>query len=203
MAMTPSPAQDAVSAPNKSQEEVEENGQSAGEVQGGERSSLRLGSISRPVTRYDCFTDAISFYFSSKGAAETGEAPVKRGRGRPKGSKNKKGLGDAAAPAPDTPKKKRGRPPKVGRFLNYPPAHHRPHDLAYQSILFPTLQEKKPEEDGEPAPKKKRGRPPKNPKPEVEVEAGATSGGEGGGEGGESSEKKKRGRPPKSAGSTT
>lgn len=121
MAMTPSPAQDAVSAPNKSQEEVEENGQSAGEVQGGERSSLRLGSISRPVTRYDCFTDAISFYFSSKGAAETGEAPVKRGRGRPKGSKNKKGLGDAAAPAPDTPKKKRGRPPKVGRFLKLSP----------------------------------------------------------------------------------
>lgn len=63
--------------------------------------------------------------------------------------------------------------------------------------MFATLQEKKPEEDGEPAPKRKRGRPPKNPKPEVE--AGATSGGEGG----EASEKKKRGRPPKSAGSTT
>ena len=67
--------------------------------------------------------------------------------------------------------------------------------------MFATLQEKKPEEDGEPAPKRKRGRPPKNPK--LDVEAGATSGGEGEGEGGESSEKKKRGRPPKSAGSTT
>jgi len=106
------------------------------------------------------------------GAAETSGAPVKRGRGRPKGSKNKKGTtlaGDASAP--DAPKKKRGRPPK----------------------------EKKPEEvgtDGEPAPKRKRGRPPKNPKPEGE--AGATSGGEGG----EPSEKKKRGRPPKSTTST-
>lgn len=41
---------------------------------------------------------------------------MKRGRGRPKGSKNKKGLGEAAVPAPDAPKKKRGRPPKVRRF---------------------------------------------------------------------------------------
>ncbi|KIM80745.1 hypothetical protein PILCRDRAFT_822010 [Piloderma croceum F 1598] len=106
------------------------------------------------------------------GAGETSGAPVKRGRGRPKGSKNKKGSTFAAdVSATDAPKKKRGRPPK----------------------------EKKPEEvgtDGEPAPKRKRGRPPKNPKPEGEADA--TSGAEGG----EPSEKKKRGRPPKSATST-
>jgi len=87
------------------------------------------------------------------GAAETSETPVKRGRGRPKGSKNKKGSALAGDAAADAPKKKRGRPPK----------------------------EKKPDEvgtDGEPAPKRKRGRPPKNPKPEGD--AGATSGGEGG-----------------------
>jgi len=115
----------------------------------------------------------------AEGAAESSAAPLKRGRGRPKGSKNKKGapsVGDASTSA-EVPKKKRGRPPK----------------------------EKKLEEagtDGEPAPKRKRGRPPKNPKPEnskpenpPEADGGVTSGGEGG----EPSEKKKRGRPPKAA----
>ena len=49
--MTPSPAHDAVSTANKAQEELEENGQSTSEAQGGERSSPPLASISDLVTR--------------------------------------------------------------------------------------------------------------------------------------------------------
>ncbi|KAH6918673.1 hypothetical protein BKA70DRAFT_1247888 [Coprinopsis sp. MPI-PUGE-AT-0042] len=62
--------------------------------------------------------------------------PVKRGRGRPKGSKNKKGAAANAEPAAPAIPRKRGRPPK----------------------------EKK--DDEEPRPKRPRGRPPKNPRPE-------------------------------------
>jgi hypothetical protein len=43
-------------------------------------------------------------------AAPAGEQPVKRGRGRPKGSKNKPKAGVAAQPPADAPKR-RGRPP--------------------------------------------------------------------------------------------
>ncbi|PPQ86843.1 hypothetical protein CVT25_012562 [Psilocybe cyanescens] len=65
---------------------------------------------------------------------------VKRGRGRPKGSKNKKsGTSSAGPESPTTPtvQRKRGRPPK----------------------------EKKEDTGEEPPPKRPRGRPPKNPKP--------------------------------------
>ena len=51
LAMTPSPAHDAVSTANKAQEELEENGQSTSEAQGDERSSPLLASISDLVTR--------------------------------------------------------------------------------------------------------------------------------------------------------
>ncbi|KAF4615459.1 hypothetical protein D9613_002963 [Agrocybe pediades] len=78
---------------------------------------------------------------------------VKRGRGRPKGSKNKKtGASSSAPESPTTPvqRRKRGRPPK----------------------------EKKEDSGEEPAPKRPRGRPPKNPKPAEEGPAAA--GGESG-----------------------
>ena len=45
----------------------------------------------------------------------TSAVPAKRGRGRPKGSKNKKTLGIAAPAVPAVPKK-RGRPPKVRHY---------------------------------------------------------------------------------------
>lgn len=45
--------------------------------------------------------------------------PAKRGRGRPKGSKNKKATSSSAAEGPSTPvgQRKRGRPPKVSKML--------------------------------------------------------------------------------------
>ncbi|KAG6890457.1 hypothetical protein C0992_001504 [Termitomyces sp. T32_za158] len=76
------------------------------------------------------------------------DAPTKRGRGRPKGSKNKRpgmtGVGTSTAGPP----RKRGRPPK----------------------------EKKPEDeaDTEPPAKRKRGRPPKNLKSETGDDAGGS-----------------------------
>ncbi|KAG5353989.1 hypothetical protein E4T56_gene12290 [Termitomyces sp. T112] len=69
------------------------------------------------------------------------DAPAKRGRGRPKGSKNKRpGSTPAASAGTAVTPRKRGRPPK----------------------------EKKPDDeaDTEPPTKRKRGRPPKNLKPE-------------------------------------
>ncbi|KAF9005567.1 hypothetical protein BDQ17DRAFT_1325089 [Cyathus striatus] len=79
----------------------------------------------------------------SSGDAEAGPstaAPQKRGRGRPKGSKNKKSADGATSnDAPTQPARKRGRPPK----------------------------EKKDDSGEEPAPKRPRGRPRKNPKPEA------------------------------------
>jgi len=72
------------------------------------------------------------------------DAPAKRGRGRPKGSKNKKsGTSNAEATGEEPPKRKRGRPPK----------------------------RKAEEEIVDPPPKRKRGRPPKNPKPETDEDA--------------------------------
>jgi len=63
---------------------------------------------------------------------------AKRGRGRPKGSKNKKTTSSSTTEGPSvlSTGKKRGRPPK-----------------------------EKKEDDGTPPPKRPRGRPPKNPKP--------------------------------------
>ena len=45
--------------------------------------------------------------------------PVKRGRGRPKGSKNKKATSSSAAEGSSAPagQRKRGRPPKVSTML--------------------------------------------------------------------------------------
>ncbi|EAU88458.1 hypothetical protein CC1G_11930 [Coprinopsis cinerea okayama7 len=82
---------------------------------------------------------------STEPEAGTSAVPVKRGRGRPKGSKNKKTLGSPATPTTPTVPRKRGRPPK----------------------------EKK--DDEEPRPKRPRGRPPKNPKPEGSTAAPAAS----------------------------
>jgi len=109
--MPTSPPQEGV-AENKPQDELEENGQAPGaEVEGGEHSFHSFRFILRRVTRLTQESDAINI----SPAAESSAAPVKRGRGRPKGSKNKKGapsVGDASTSA-EVPKKKRGRPPKV------------------------------------------------------------------------------------------
>jgi len=76
--------------------------------------------------------------------ASNTDAPPKRGRGRPKGSKNKKsGTSTAEAAGEEPPKRKRGRPPK----------------------------RKAEEESADPPPKRKRGRPPKNPKPDTDEDA--------------------------------
>ncbi|KAG6818189.1 hypothetical protein H0H87_000094 [Tephrocybe sp. NHM501043] len=105
----------------------------------------------------------------TEGEATTKDVPAKRGRGRPKGSKNKRpGSIPAAAAGSSTAAvtpRKRGRPPK----------------------------EKKPDDEGEPPAKRKRGRPPKNPKPD----AGDSAGGDG--DAPDPSAKKKRGRPSKKA----
>ncbi|KAF5358279.1 hypothetical protein D9756_001649 [Leucocoprinus leucothites] len=105
------------------------------------------------------------------GTAETTEnPPAKRGRGRPKGSKNKKSAANASSATTTTPAvpRKRGRPPKP-----------------------------KAEQDGEPAPKRPRGRPPKNPKPSVtEGGEGTSASGEAAAE---PSTKRKPGRPKKTA----
>jgi len=99
--------------------------------------------------------------------------PAKRGRGRPKGSKNKKSgaATTTAGPSEGVPvKKKRGRPPK----------------------------EKKQDDSGaeEPPAKRKRGRPRKDQRAQEvtapAMAAPATADGLG-----ETSTKKKRGRPPK------
>ncbi|KAF8231293.1 hypothetical protein L208DRAFT_1399110 [Tricholoma matsutake] len=62
--------------------------------------------------------------------AADGQTPAKRGRGRPKGSKNKRTAASSSAPAAEssTPSipRKRGRPPKVNlRSINllHPPDH--------------------------------------------------------------------------------
>ncbi|KAJ3561903.1 hypothetical protein NP233_g9910 [Leucocoprinus birnbaumii] len=105
------------------------------------------------------------------GTTETTEnPPVKRGRGRPKGSKNKKTTASAPGATTTTPSvpRKRGRPPKP-----------------------------KTEQEGEPAPKRPRGRPPKNPKPAAtEGGEGAAASGE---TAAEPSTKRKPGRPKKAA----
>lgn len=79
--------------------------------------------------------------------------PAKRGRGRPKGSKNKKAGASSSAPdSPTTPSvpRKRGRPPK----------------------------EKKEDTGEEPPPKRPRGRPPKTPKPAADEAAASGEAGE-------------------------
>ena len=74
------------------------------------------------------------------------DAPPKRGRGRPKGSKNKKsGTLTADAAGEETPKRKRGRPPKVRIILisssppsRVPPSHHSsfpPYSLSHRERL--------------------------------------------------------------------
>jgi high mobility group AT-hook protein 2 len=110
--------------------------------------------------------------------------PQKRGRGRPKGSKNKKGTAALAAPAVPTVPRKRGRPPKVrASGLSHCCLHHN-----CRSDPRSVHQEKK-DTGEEPPPKRPRGRPPKNPKPP----AGTST------EGADSTPpvKRKRGRPPK------
>lgn len=67
----------------------------------------------------------LDFPATTEGGDAQTQSPVKRGRGRPKGSKNKKsgaasatsaaagGTSPDAGTSGETPKKKRGRPPKV------------------------------------------------------------------------------------------
>ncbi|KAH9966724.1 hypothetical protein BC827DRAFT_1153087 [Russula dissimulans] len=125
------------------------------------------------------------------GNSDTGLAPTppKRGRGRPKGSKNKKSAaGTAASTSEDAPaageKRKRGRPPKAcSPELLFPP------------FYLPQPSPKSvPEEgpSGEPPLKRKRGRPPKTKptSPREDVGEGAAS---------DTPVKRKRGRPPKNA----
>ncbi|KAF8478627.1 hypothetical protein DFH94DRAFT_751101 [Russula ochroleuca] len=129
-----------------------------------------------PDDTYDKLPDELEEGAQLAGNSDTGAAstPAKRGRGRPKGSKNKKNAaGTAASTSEVAPaageKRKRGRPPKPKNV---------------------------PEEgaSGEPPAKRKRGRPPKNPKPtsppHEDVGEGGTS---------DSPTKRKRGRPPKNA----
>lgn len=75
--------------------------------------SILLGASYMFVVQHDPFIGPST-------AAPASEAPVKRKRGRPPGSKNKKTLaaGAAAADEPEKPKRKRGRPPKV--YLSSP-----------------------------------------------------------------------------------
>ncbi|KAF8902050.1 hypothetical protein CPB84DRAFT_889529 [Gymnopilus junonius] len=108
--------------------------------------------------------------------------PVKRGRGRPKGSKNKKsGASSSAAESPTTPAvpRKRGRPPKVRTFLSCTAQHH-------VDLLFALAGEERRYWRGT-TPEASKRETPKNPKPP----AGETAAS------GEPSEKKKRGRPKK------
>ena len=74
----------------------------------------------------------LSLYRSPRSNTLAGatETPAKRGRGRPKGSKNKKsGTSATEAPGEEAPKRKRGRPPKVRIILisstcRVPSSHH-------------------------------------------------------------------------------
>ncbi|KAH9842649.1 uncharacterized protein C8Q71DRAFT_733763 [Rhodofomes roseus] len=109
--------------------------------------------------------------------------PAKRGRGRPRGSKNKKTIAAEAARAAGSSTAGGSSDPPVKRPRGRP--------------------RKRPAEDeapSEPKPKRKRGRPPKNKPAEAPAEA---EGDEGEPEAAAPSEppKKKRGRPPKNASS--
>ncbi|KAJ6496591.1 hypothetical protein C8R47DRAFT_1194365 [Mycena vitilis] len=71
------------------------------------------------------------------------ETPVKRGRGRPKGSKNKKAVPAAPGDGPSAAPRKRGRPPKEKKDDD-------------------DAKDDADDDDGDDEPpKKKRGRPPK------------------------------------------
>ncbi|KAG8217827.1 hypothetical protein J3R82DRAFT_5992 [Butyriboletus roseoflavus] len=150
-------------------EDIEENDQpNAEEVEGG---SCRLVcSVSNSSACSSLFQ--ILWVASLAATTPKDAQPAKRGRGRPKGSKNKKSgaVSATTAPSDGTPvRKKRGRPPK----------------------------EKKPDDSGEEPPaKRRRGRPRKEQKPE-EAPTVATSAATTGEGLGETSVKKKRGRPPK------
>ena len=92
-------------------------------------------------------------------AAQDTQTPQKRGRGRPKGSRNKTTVLEApststaaAAGSSTTTVKKRGRPPKEKKDDDEP---------APKRQRGRPRKNPKPEDSGEPAPKKKRGRPKK------------------------------------------
>lgn len=66
------------------------------------------------TTSTDYFCCMLGASIGNNPAGGSSESPVKRGRGRPKGSKNKKGGSSTNADASSsTVTKKRGRPPKV------------------------------------------------------------------------------------------
>jgi len=136
----------------------------------------------------------------SAAEGESGAPTQKRGRGRPKGSKNKKSIAALAADASGESQKpkKRGRPPKV-RFLLHPLTRN-------DRGAYCSLPQEKKDDGEEPAPKRRRGRPPKNPKPDSSSSAAAgTTSADAGPSSAPAPEpvspseqpKKRRGRPPK------
>ena len=105
-----------------------------------QRLTLPLTPVSAPFSIPVCFRaqshppyrPPLSLCHSpeSKSLAAATETPAKRGRGRPKGSKNKKsGTSATEATGEEAPKRKRGRPPKVRIILispacRIPSSHH-------------------------------------------------------------------------------
>ncbi|KAG6376449.1 hypothetical protein JVT61DRAFT_2437 [Boletus reticuloceps] len=128
-------------------EDIEENDRPAAEEVEGEPWSPAL--LSTRLLPYSPFFHNLSVA-SLAATAPKDALPAKRGRGRPKGSKNKKSgaTSATAGPSEGAPvKKKRGRPPK----------------------------EKKPDDSGaeEPPAKRRRGRPRKEQKSQQTITAGA------------------------------
>ena len=133
---------------------------------------------------------------------------MKRKRGRPPGSKNKKTLAAEQAKATTTAaagsstgagtsgeqpaKRGRGRPPKVRILVPY-----RPPPRVLTGVRPPFQRKPDDAAETEPQPKRKRGRPPKNKPAPPPAESG-DDGDEGAAEV-EEAPKKKRGRPRKDA----
>lgn len=117
----------------------------------------------------------------NSGVPGASDAPPKRTRGRPKGSKNKKTLeamqaggippgGTSTSSSQPGEKRKRGRPPKVPYHLQF----------TDPSIIHDAIQSQEAADAASgKVPPRKRGRPPKHPKPQVEQSglSGGTSGG--------------------------
>jgi len=101
------------------------------------------------------------------------DSPPKRGRGRPKGSKNKKsGTSAAEATGEEAPKRKRGRPPKVRNHSYLLHLTRSAFSSFLPHLLSHTRAQRKAEDEAvNPPPKRKRGRPPKNPKAETDEDA--------------------------------
>lgn len=97
------------------------------------RLTLWPTTVSTPFSIPVCFRSQARPAYRPLERVLTGDAtesPPKRGRGRPKGSKNKKSVSSTAdATGEEAPKRKRGRPPKVRIILissacRVPSSHH-------------------------------------------------------------------------------